>query len=429
MKPVIISALAGVILAASVLAKPGEAYTLTGKEKSIEDIIKADMEQHPALYEGESLKFYAAKFKNENNIGKRKLRPGDQLIFPETKASLTLSEQDGKNRQTSKQDALPDTFKLRGLSEVVQEGSYCVPASAEVITTFHGIKTDQWEIAKLSSQDSMDNSGTNPTDMARALENFGIHFHRIEYKHARGDVDDFIKKTLPQFKKALVHEGPMYISIREIFGGNHGCVVIGYSDKMEKMYFYNPWGDEFNLSYKEVAKYSYGAIAFTPPKLLGDETVDYTSLIETLKKALPNNAPTFRELGGHLKDAGVSFEFVECNRADAMNDADLTERLARREGQKLLDLALERMPAILIPQTDKEGVTDYLFIRKSQESEGKLLVQRIDSHGWETPELSESRLLIRYWTTPVDAKGVKLWQLPLIEFSGAIEAPSTNLGS
>ncbi|RKX45936.1 MAG: hypothetical protein DRP64_03980 [Verrucomicrobia bacterium] len=71
-----------------VFAEPGGLYTLTGKEKSLEEIISTDMETFPDLYKGESLKFYLGKFKNENNLGHRKLAPGDQLIFPETKASI-----------------------------------------------------------------------------------------------------------------------------------------------------------------------------------------------------------------------------------------------------------------------------------------------------------------------------------------------------
>lgn len=415
------------VLVASCLsawAEPGGSYTLTGEEKGIEEIIKADMAQYPILYEGVNTRSYLSKFKKKNKIGKSKFSPGDILYFPDTLASLRAKKERSEVQEEEKSaelNELPPSFKLSGLAQVVQEGSYCCPASGAVIAKFHGIETDQWEIAKLSSQGSMDNSGTNPADMARALENFGIVFHSIEYKNALGNTDDFVEKTLPQFKKALVHNGPMYISIREVFGENHGCVVIGYSDKREKMYFYNPWGDEFNLSYKAVAKYSYRAIAFTPPKLMGDKTIDCTSLIETLKKAVPDNARNVIELRRIMEDSVASFEFIECNRIDVMNDASKTERLATREGQKLIDLALERVPAILIPQTE-DGVTDYMFISKSPESKNKLLVQRIGSRGWGTPELIKPRELMRYWTTAVDVNGRKQWLLPLFEFSGTIKA-------
>lgn len=412
-----------IALPLSTWAEPGGVYTLTGKEKGVAEIIKADMRQHPSLYKGESLNSYIKKFKQENKIGKRKLSPGDQLHFPDTLVSLKAKRTAAVKKNTPAESSeLPLTFKLRNLDQVVQEGSYCVPASGEVIAKFHDIETDQWEIAKLSSQDSMDNSGTYPIDMARALENFGIRYHRIDYKHKRDDVDGFIKKTLPQFKKALVNDGPVYISIREIFGGNHGCIVIGYNDKSEKMYFYNPWGDEFNLSYKEAAKYSYDAFAFTPPKLLEDTIVDCTALIETLKQAVPNNSNNVKKLSHTLNAFNVSFELIECNRMDIMNDASKTERLARSNGQKLIDLTLERVPAIVIPQTNDEGIIDYIFITKAQESKKKLLVQRIGSGGWGTPEISSSRILIRDWTTPVDVNGKKQWRLPLFEFSGEIIA-------
>ena len=175
------------------------------------------------------------------------------------------------------------------------------------------------------------------------------------------------------------------------------------------------------MSYKEVEQYTRRAIAFAPPKLLGDEIADCTSLIESLKQVLPNNAQNVLECRKTLEASSAFFEFVECNRKDAMNDAQLTERLARRESRKFIDLAMERVPAILIPQTDDEGVTEYMFIRKSPESKEKLLVQRIGSRGWGAPELSNSELLTRYWTTPMDINGERQWLLPLFEFSGTLK--------
>ena len=77
-----------VLLAFYANAKPGETYTLTGAEKSVTGIIKADMEQYPELYKGESLNSYISKFKKENRIWKRKLSPGDQWRFPDTIASV-----------------------------------------------------------------------------------------------------------------------------------------------------------------------------------------------------------------------------------------------------------------------------------------------------------------------------------------------------
>jgi hypothetical protein len=69
-------------------AEPGGTYTLTGEEKGIAEIVKVDMAKFPELYKGETLKSYLSKFKSENKIGRKKYKPGDQLIFPHTMASL-----------------------------------------------------------------------------------------------------------------------------------------------------------------------------------------------------------------------------------------------------------------------------------------------------------------------------------------------------
>ena len=412
-------------------AEPGGTYTLTGDEKGIEAIIKADMAQYPDLYRGVNIRNYISAFKKKNDIGKRKFSPGDILYFPDTAASLSAKKDSAEPQEekTEESDELPSNFKFRDLPEVVQEGSYCVPACGAWIAKFHDIKTDQQEIAKLSSQGSMDNSGTNPLDMARALENFGFRYRPIINQHTAGDVDGFIAKTLPLFKEALVREGPMYISFKPgMFGANgHGCVVIGYSDTRNEMYFYNPWGQEFSQPYREVEKYTRNVIAFTPPKAMKDEAVDYAVLTKALRQAIPNNAHDIMRLEAALHICGVSCKFVECNRRDLMDDEKKTERLALRESQKFIDLAMERVPAILIPQTDDEGITCYLFARKSPESKNKLLVQRINSQGWGDPELSSSKQLIRSWTTPVDANGKTLWMLPMFEFSGTVTPPKFQL--
>ncbi len=359
-----------------------------------------------------------------------KKHPGIFIIL--TTIGLTLCSL-AQEEKTAKPDDLPLNFKLHDLPEIVQVGKgYCVPAAGAWIAKYHGIKTDQQQMAELSSQASMDDYGTNPMDMARAMENFGFRYHQIENKHTPGNVDEFIKKTLPRFKEALVHEGPMYITwAGDNFGGSgggHALVVIGYSDTRKEMYFYNPWGVEYSAPYREVEKYTRSAIAFTPPKPLGDKIIDCTALIETLQQLLPSNAQNVIELKEALNNSSIAFELTECNRMDLMDDAKKTERLARRESRIFIDLAMERVPAILIPQTDNEGVTDYLFIRKSPKSKRKLLVQRIGSHGWEAPELSNSRLLIRDWTTPVvNAKGGTQWLLPLFEFSGTNKAPRPKL--
>jgi len=84
-KNMIISA--ALVSCLSAWSEPGGTYTLTGDEKSIAEIIKADMAQYPELYQGESLDGYISKFTKRNKIGKRSLAPGVKLYFPETMAS------------------------------------------------------------------------------------------------------------------------------------------------------------------------------------------------------------------------------------------------------------------------------------------------------------------------------------------------------
>lgn len=84
------------------LAEPGGSYILTGNEKSVDEIVKHDMEKYPDLYIGESFNFYVARFKKENEIGKRKLAPDDALTFPETRASIKAKKAAQKQRLIGK---------------------------------------------------------------------------------------------------------------------------------------------------------------------------------------------------------------------------------------------------------------------------------------------------------------------------------------
>jgi len=115
-----LSRLTNLIVALSIhiiFAEPGGSYTLTGNEKSIEAIIKTDMEQHPDLYIGESLRSYMAKFKNENKIGRSKLAPGDKLVFPDTKISL-------KAKATAKRQLLLGSWKSEFKTGLVMVTTY-----------------------------------------------------------------------------------------------------------------------------------------------------------------------------------------------------------------------------------------------------------------------------------------------------------------
>ena len=87
-----ITGLAIALFICSAFAKPGGMYTLTGEEKGIDAIVKADMQQFPEYYKGETFRRYLAEFKKVNNIGKKQFKPGDQLRFPDTKASKSTDD-------------------------------------------------------------------------------------------------------------------------------------------------------------------------------------------------------------------------------------------------------------------------------------------------------------------------------------------------
>ncbi len=96
-----LAGLMAVLSIVNIWAEPGGIYTLTGNEKGIAEIIKADMAKYPDLYKGETLNCYMSKFKRENKIGKKKLSPGDVLCFPQTLASLKLKRDRAKSQASN----------------------------------------------------------------------------------------------------------------------------------------------------------------------------------------------------------------------------------------------------------------------------------------------------------------------------------------
>lgn len=135
--------------------------------------------------------------------------------------------------------ALPDKFELKDVPKIVQKGNFCVPASAAMIAGFHGIETDQDEVAELSSEMSASNQGTYPSDMLLAMQKLGFNGESVSWESEEA----FFDKALPAIRRALVETGPIYISFRPgVFGAmGHGCVITGYNDRRKEMLFYNPW--------------------------------------------------------------------------------------------------------------------------------------------------------------------------------------------
>ena len=188
---------------------------------------------------------------------------------------------------------------------VTQKGNFCVPASAAMIAGFHGIKTDQDQIAQLSSEASISNEGTYPSDMSLAMAKLGFDGHTLIWK----DEAEFNDQALPTIRRALVDTGPIYISFRPgVFGTmGHGCVIIGYDDRREEMLFYNPWGNQFKKEYDEVATDGYGIVRFDPPRAA---PIASDALIAQIQQHAPRFDGDFLALANRLKQAGQSFELL-----------------------------------------------------------------------------------------------------------------------
>ncbi len=132
MKQILLTNITIMVLILTAFAEPGGTYILTGQEKNIEEIVKADMKKYPDLYKGKSFDFYVARFKKENSIGKHKLVPGDQLTFPQTKASAeakAIAQQKllvGKwstNKLQESLNAINENFFNSHVIEYVEDGT------------------------------------------------------------------------------------------------------------------------------------------------------------------------------------------------------------------------------------------------------------------------------------------------------------------
>ncbi|MDQ8194220.1 papain-like cysteine protease family protein [Coraliomargarita sp. SDUM461004] len=295
---------------------------------------------------------------------------------------------------------------------IVQKGNYCVPASAAMIARFHGIDTDQDQVAKLSSEMSASNQGTYPSDMLLAMEKLGFSGHTL---HWTNEVE-FTQTVLPKIRQALSQTGPIYISFRpNVFGPmGHGCVIVGYDDRKQELSLHNPWGNEFEQSYDQIAIDAYGIVVIAAPAAAPVAT---DAFISALKYSIPKFEGNFWQLSQRLEHKQLPHELVWCSRRDARGDQRFARDTARDDGRMILELAFERNPAVLIPYSNK-GVTEaYLFVTRPPEGGARFQVNRIDRHGWQNAELMTLGKLTRNWVTAFQTtdSNEKIWELPMIE--------------
>lgn len=308
---------------------------------------------------------------------------------------------------------LPDKFECDDVPMVVQKGSYCVPASAAMIAGFHGIDTDQDQIAFLSSAGSFSNQGTVPADMVLAMQKLGFDGKALYWENEQ----DFQSQVLPAIRDALVKQGPIYISFRPgVFGDSgHGCVIVGYHDRREYLIFHNPWGNVFEKDYEDVAKEARGIVIIQAPE---PAPIASEAFIEKIKEIVPKFEGDIFQVATNLNRKGQPHELIWCSRRDARTDQRFAEDTARDDGRKILDLAFHRNPAVFIPKNNRDGETEkILFVTRPPEGGARFLVREIDETGWSEPELTTLGSLTRGWPTRFDGQkaGEFLWELPMIE--------------
>jgi len=311
---------------------------------------------------------------------------------------------------------LPNKFKLKDVPMITQKENYCVPASASMIAGFHGVETDQDQVAKLSSSSSENNTGTYTSDMILAMEKLGFQGRPQSWQSP----EEFSESVLPEIRRALVEIGPIYVSFKPgVFGEmGHGCVIVGYDDRKEELNFYNPWGEEFDSGYDLVAIDSNGVVYVDPPK---EAPVADRDTIEFLQSKLPSFSGDVFSLVEQLKQIQVPHNLVWCSREDERANKRFSLVTARKDGRRILELAFERNPAVLIPHSSGGRTDQFYLVTRPPEGGSRFQVYTISEDGWNGPELFTITAIARNWATIIEvvSSTESLWDLPLIELGAA----------
>ncbi len=354
----------------------------------------------------------------EFSIGFDQFATTDQQLLSDAaekkaQAESEAIQEDAPNADQARAEPLPNRHELRRVPMVRQKGNFCVPASAAMIAGFHGIDTDQDQIAYLSSAQSISHQGTSPRDMLLAMEKLGFDGEILYWREA-GEFDSTI---LPAIRRTLVDSGPIYISFRPgVFGDmGHGCVIIGYDDRREELRFHNPWGNVFTKKYDVVAEEARGLVLFEAPQ---PAPIASEEFIERMQEMLPKfDGGSFTDLPGILARHGQKHNFIWCSRHDARNDRRFAVDTARADGRKILGLAFHRNPAVLLPWSENGETQKYLFVTRPPEGGASFMVREINSAGWSEPELLPLGRLTRHWPTRIESDDPEkfIWELPMIE--------------
>ena len=254
---------------------------------------------------------------------------------------------------------LPNKWILRGVPMVVQKGGYCALACGEMIARYHKIKTDQDELASLCSEESENHQGTYSSDFSHAMKNLG--FQCQYYYLGKITKETFQKIIFPEIRNFLFRKGPIYVGFKEgVFGNSgHACVLIGYDQRREKMFFHNPWGNKFEKTYQEIIE-EIDALIFAFPRSKSE--IDIALVETTLREALPRLPISFDSVIPDLSARSFSVELLLGNRRDAKSDNRHAQITARDEGRKFIEQGMRGASSLLIPQSTEGEMRSLLWI-------------------------------------------------------------------
>jgi hypothetical protein len=267
--------------------------------------------------------------------------------------------------------------------------------------------------------------------MANAMENLGFIYETKRWdwtpRNRREAIPaDVQNEILPFIYAAITNCGPLYTSFKPgVFGDSgHGCVLIGYDQKDERLYFHNPWGSKFTKTFSEFAAEAREVVAFQlPVRIAGDGRV----LAESIAKSAANfpagiGPMQFVEL---LKTRDIPAHLQLSARRDQWTQRGATRAWGVSQGYRIIQVALRTNLVVLIPSADERGnVTEWILVYREPDSESTgLLIRRSRPSGWQKEEASWPSELTSNWATLI---GSARWDLPLILIGAAPDVAETE---
>lgn len=323
----------------------------------------------------------------------------------------------------------PQDCILKKVPLVTQTGLYCVPASAEMIATYHKVRVNQAQIARFSSNDSKNNKGTYTEDMANAMENLGFLFEIKRWqwtpRNRREALPAEVRTEIfPFIFAAITQCGPLYTSFKPgVFGDmGHGCVLIGYDQKKELFYFHNPWGNKFTKTFTEFAQEAGDVVAFQkPPALTGDGR----ALADKLAAALPaiSAGMSPAQAVTALKEHNLPASLQLCGRRDQQDQRGSTASWGVSQDNRIINAALRTNLVVLMPAANEKGdIEEWVMLYHDPDPDNpQLLARRSQRTGWKKESPVWISELTSRWAALI---GTKHWDLPLI-IIGTAPAEST----